>query len=139
MAVLVVKRIIPSFIDVIMSVGPRVKFKLLLTFHQEIVCLRDEYGVAISSKLKYWMNVLKWLSVVDFLQVARVPLECILGSTLQRLIVSTLWPFTLNMLCVSILLAFRPYKRQDDYYFALVSNFLIDLLFCCWYDIEALL
>ena len=67
------------------------------------------YGVTISSKLKSWMNVVKWFSL-DFLQVSRVPIECI-GSTVQRLLITTLWPFILtSVVVVAICMFYLPQK-----------------------------
>ena len=96
--VLLVNRFIPSLIDVYQELGPRAKLKLFITFYQVIASLQDVYGVTISSKLKYWMNVFKWFSL-DLLQVARVPIQCI-GSTIQQFLITTLWPFMLTSVVV---------------------------------------
>jgi hypothetical protein len=93
----------------IMTVSPRAKLKLFITFYQVIASLEDVYGVTISSKLKSWINVFKWFSL-DFLQVARVPIECI-GSTVQRLLITTLWPFILtSVVVVAICTFYLPQK-----------------------------
>ena len=95
---LLVKRFIPSLIDLLSTISPTVKLKLFITFFQVIASLQGIYGVIISSRQKDWKNVFKWFSS-DYLQIARVPIliQCI-GSTIQQLLITSLRPFLITSL-----------------------------------------
>ena len=99
--VFLVKRFTPSLIDAISKSGPRAKLKLFVTFYQVFTSLQDVYGITISSRLKVWINLYKWLSI-DLLHIASVPLQCI-GSTVQQLLITTLWPFMLTSFVVLVI------------------------------------
>jgi hypothetical protein len=77
----------------LISIGPRAKLKVFITFYQVIASLQDAYGVTVSSRLQGWVNVLQWFSL-DILEIFNVPVKC-LGTTIQQLLMSTLWPFIL--------------------------------------------
>jgi hypothetical protein len=89
LGVFLVKRYIPTLIEI----GPRAKLKIFITFYQIIASFKDVYGVTLSSRLQGWINVLKWFSL-DILEIANVPVTC-LGTTIQQLLIKTLWPFIL--------------------------------------------
>eukprot|EP00592_Proboscia_alata_P023596 CAMPEP_0194424146 /NCGR_PEP_ID=MMETSP0176-20130528/23412_1 /TAXON_ID=216777 /ORGANISM="Proboscia alata, Strain PI-D3" /LENGTH=2584 /DNA_ID=CAMNT_0039233745 /DNA_START=230 /DNA_END=7984 /DNA_ORIENTATION=+ len=97
------KKHILSFLRILQSLYPQAKVKLIVSFYQVLSSLEDVYGVTISSKLKNWMNIVKYLSL-NFIQITGVPVGCV-GSTKHQLIVNAVWPFMVIMFAICFLLA----------------------------------
>ena len=85
------KRKVPLFLNLISRLSLRAKFKLLVAFYQVISSFELVYGISVSSKLTSYMNVLDFFSL-DLIQITGIPIQCI-GTTVQQLLLTTLWPF----------------------------------------------
>jgi hypothetical protein len=115
------RRHIPPVLNIILSLSPQAKVKLLVSFYQVLSSLKHVYGVTISPELTNWMNVFEYFTL-DFLHdiAGIMPISCI-GSINKQLMINTLWPFMVITLggyfvLVSWMMQQRKLRRQviDD-------------------------
>ena len=73
------------------------KFKILVTFYQIINSLGDVYGVKVDEKVKGWLSFVRYFNF-GLTEATAIPSACI-GSMSSRLLLATIWPFVVIILC----------------------------------------
>jgi hypothetical protein len=113
-AAYLIKKKLPNFLDLISRLSLRAKFKLLVSFYQVINTFELAYGISVSSKLTSYLNIVSFFSL-DLIRITGIPIQCI-GTTVQQLLLTTLWPFIfIGLLFSGALVTFLVYLRQQPY------------------------